>query len=241
MDKQLLLDFIEKYSLAGQIESVAWESTDKKLKTRLISDDKSLLGEITMHGVEEKEFDGRKLGFFKTSEFLKLLGVLQDKVSISLQIIGESAASISLVDENGTKAKFALSDLAVIPAVPNFKNIPKEFEISVKITPELASLFIKAVGAVTNVRMFTVHSTAKKTQFILGQTDVNTNNVMFDVETESSEAIDDCSFNADYFKKILNANKGANITFKVSKDGISVVECTSDAYSAKYYIVASAK
>jgi hypothetical protein len=241
MDKQLLLNFIEKYSLGGEIESVAWEASGKKLKTRLISDDKSLLGEVSINNFEEKEFEGRKLAFFKTSEFLKILGVLQDNVNISLQVIGESIASISLVDDKGTKTRFALSDLAVIPVVPNFKHIPSEFEISAKINPELATLFTKAVNALTDVRMFTVHSTAKKTQIILGQTDVNTNNVMFDIETESSAAIDDCSFNADLFKKILNANKGVDTTFKVSKEGLAVIECTSETYTAKYYLVSRSK
>ena len=44
MNKQNLLRFIQKYSLGGLIESVAWNAEGNKLMVRFISDDKTLLG-----------------------------------------------------------------------------------------------------------------------------------------------------------------------------------------------------
>ena len=46
MNKQNLLRFIQKYSLGGLIESVAWNAEGNKLMVRFISDDKTLLGEV---------------------------------------------------------------------------------------------------------------------------------------------------------------------------------------------------
>ena len=53
MEKQQLNRFVSKYNLAGLVESVKWESKDGSLNTSFISDDKSVLGNVSM-----KEFDG---------------------------------------------------------------------------------------------------------------------------------------------------------------------------------------
>ena len=52
MEKQSLNRFVSKYNLAGLVESVKWESKEGSLTTSFISDDKSVLGSVTM-----KEFD----------------------------------------------------------------------------------------------------------------------------------------------------------------------------------------
>ena len=52
MEKQSLNRFVSKYNLAGLVESVKWESKDGSLTTSFISDDKSVLGSVSM-----KEFD----------------------------------------------------------------------------------------------------------------------------------------------------------------------------------------
>ena len=53
MEKQKLNRFVQKYTLAGLVESVKWESKDGSLSTSFISDDKSVLGNVTM-----TEFEG---------------------------------------------------------------------------------------------------------------------------------------------------------------------------------------
>ena len=52
MEKQSLNRFVSKYNLAGLVESVKWESKDGSLTTSFISDDKSVLGSVSM-----KEFE----------------------------------------------------------------------------------------------------------------------------------------------------------------------------------------
>ena len=48
MNKTRITRFIQKYNLAGLVESVAWKAADGKLVTRFISDDKTVLGEIQL-------------------------------------------------------------------------------------------------------------------------------------------------------------------------------------------------
>ena len=65
MEKQKLNRFVQKYTLAGLVESVKWESKDGSLTTSFISDDKSVLGSVSM-----KEFDGSNatLGVYDTTK-----------------------------------------------------------------------------------------------------------------------------------------------------------------------------
>ena len=48
MNKIRLNRFIQKYNLAGLIESVTWKADGSKLVTKFISDDKTVLGELEL-------------------------------------------------------------------------------------------------------------------------------------------------------------------------------------------------
>ena len=49
MDKQKLTGFIEKYSLGNSIESVPWVIKNNTLTTDFVSEDRTLLGNITLN------------------------------------------------------------------------------------------------------------------------------------------------------------------------------------------------
>ena len=53
MNKSKFDGFINRYNLGGEIESVMIKSDKKNLSVRMISDDKTLLGDVT---VAEKDF-----------------------------------------------------------------------------------------------------------------------------------------------------------------------------------------
>jgi hypothetical protein len=238
MEKQLLLGFIEKYSLGNAIESVAWESSNQTLKTRFVLEgDKSVLGDITLNKFQSAGFDGYKVGIFATSKLVSLLSVLHDTFDMSLQVVGEKPIAINFSDEH-VKVHSALSDLAVIPSVPNIKHVPSTYEVTFKITSTFASDFIKAKNALPDVDTFTLHTSGKKAQIVFGATEVNTNNIIFNIETEELTPIDDIAFNAKIFKQILLANKDTEATFKISKEGLAVVEYSSESYLARYFLVA---
>jgi hypothetical protein len=72
MNKTRITRFIQKYNLAGLVESVAWKAADGKLITRFISDDKTVLGEIHL---DNFTFNAPELGVYTTSALNKLLSV----------------------------------------------------------------------------------------------------------------------------------------------------------------------
>ena len=48
MEKQKLNGFISRYNLGGEVESVMVNSTDGSVSVKMISDDKTLLGDVTV-------------------------------------------------------------------------------------------------------------------------------------------------------------------------------------------------
>ena len=53
MEKLKLDGFINRYNLGGEVESVMVNSTDDSMSVRMISDDKTLLGNVS---VKDSEF-----------------------------------------------------------------------------------------------------------------------------------------------------------------------------------------
>ena len=78
MNKTRITRFIQKYSLGGLVESVAWKAGDNKLTTRFISDDKTVLGEVELDNFS-----------FELGE-IKKKDKIVDKIDNNQRIIGYS-------------------------------------------------------------------------------------------------------------------------------------------------------
>ena len=137
MEKQKLNRFVSKYNLAGLVESVKWESKNGSLNTSFISDDKSVLGSVSM-----KEFDNSdsSFGVYDTTKLTKMLSVLGDAVDFSISDIEGKAVSLKFKD-GSTSVNYMLADLSVIPNVPDLKQLPN-FDVEIKLDSNFISKFI---------------------------------------------------------------------------------------------------
>jgi len=79
MKKASLEQFINRYNLGGEVESVKITSSDSEMKVSFISDDKTLLGEVTS---KEGEFPNGEFGVYTTSQLKALLGVLESSMDV---------------------------------------------------------------------------------------------------------------------------------------------------------------
>ena len=233
MNKAKLTRFIQKYSLGGLVESVAWKAGDNKLVTRFISDDKTVLGEIQL---DNFAFTSPDLGVYTTSALSKLLSVVGEDIELEAQEIEGKAVNIFVKSEN-TKVQFQLADLAVIPNVPDLKKLP-EFDIDINFDGAFIDKFIKAKNALSDVDTFTILTEKKELKIVLGYSNINSNRVVFVVDKDYSGDVKPISFSAKYLKEILTANKEAtSVVLKVSTQGISHVEFKIDDFNAKYFLV----
>jgi len=232
MEKQSLNRFVSKYNLAGLVESVKWESKEGSLTTSFISDDKSVLGSVSM-----KEFDGNdtSFGVYDTTKLTKMLSVLGDDVEFSINDIDSKPVSLKFKD-GSTSVNYMLADLSVIPNVPDLKQLPP-FNVEIKLDSNFISKFIKAKGALDE-NNFTFTCKDGKGQIILGFSNINTNRINIDVDCVCEGDIEPISFSATYLKEILVANKEAtDATLKISSQGLSHIHFEIDNYESNYYLV----
>jgi len=234
MEKQSLNRFVSKYNLAGLVESVKWESKDGSLSTNFISDDKSVLGTVSM-----SEFEGNnaEFGVYDTTKLTKMLSVLGNDVDFSISDIDGKSVSLRFKDKS-TSVNYMLADLSVIPNVPDLKQLP-DFNVEIKLDTTFISTFIKAKGALADENNFTFTCSEGKGSIILGYSNINTNRINIDVDcTCSTDKVDPISFSATYLKEILVANKEAtDATLKISSQGLAHISFSIDNYESNYYLV----
>ena len=234
MDKYKLTRFIDKYHLGGNVNAVVINSKGDTLSTRFITGDKALLGELEMNSWS---FQDTELGVYDTEQLSRLLGVLDDDVSLNLTQSGDKAIALEISDQY-SKVNFMLSDKSVINQPPALKGIP-EFQVSIKVDSNFIQRFISGKSALPDTDTFTVITSDDGVKLVIGYSSINTNRVTIPVETETYEDIDKVSFNANLFKDVLVANKECeSATLHVSEQGLAKINFKVDQYDATYYLVA---
>ena len=235
MQKDKLNRFIQKYNLGGNVNSVKWESSGNKLVTKFVTPDKSLLGEVV---VDKFGFEGAELGIYQTDQLQKLLNVLTDDINLSLKKVGDKAVSLK-VSDNATSVDYVLSDLTIIPQPPNLKHIP-DFGTQIKLDSNFINTFIKGKSALSDVDFFTIVNKDDNLSIVIGYASTNTNRVNIPVNSISNDIKDSISFNANFFKEILVANKECTeAIFEISTEGLAKLEFKVDDYTSTYFLVAS--
>lgn len=233
MEKQSLNRFVSKYNLAGLVESVKWESKDGSLTTSFISDDKSVLGTVTMN--EFNNYDS-EFGVYDTTKLTKMLSVLGNDVDFSISDIDGKPVSLKFKDSS-TSVNYMLADLSVIPNVPDLKQLPN-FNVKIDLDETFISKFIRAKGALPDENTFTLVCKDGKSQIVIGHSNINTNRITIDVEADCEGTVDPISFSATYLKEILVANKEAtDAVLNISSDGLSHIHFEVDNYVTDYYLV----
>jgi hypothetical protein len=234
MDKYKLTRFIDKYHLGGNVNAVVINSKGDTLSTRFITGDKALLGELEMNSWQFKDAE---LGVYDTEQLSRLLGVLDDDVSLNLTQSGDKAIALEISDQY-SKVNFMLSDKSVINQPPPLKGIP-EFQLQIKVDSNFIQRFISGKSALPDTDTFTVITSNDGVKLIIGYSSINTNRVTIPVETETYEDIDNVSFNANLFRDVLVANKECeSATLEVSEKGLSKINFKVDQYDVTYYLVA---
>ena len=235
MQKDKLNRFIQKYNLGGNVNSVKWDSKGNKLITKFVTPDKSLLGEVV---VDKFGFEDAELGIYQTDQLQKLLNVLTDDINLSLKKVGSKAVSLK-VSDNATSVDYVLSDLTIIPQPPNLKHIPN-FGTQIKLDSNFINTFIKGKSALSDVDFFTIVNKDDNLSVVIGYASTNTNRVNIPVNSISNDITDSISFNANFFKEILVANKECTeAIFEISTEGLAKLEYKVDDYKSTYFLVAS--
>jgi len=228
MKKASIESFINRYNLGGEVESVKITSSDSEMKVSFISDDKTLLGEVTS---KEGDFPNGEFGVYTTSQLKALLGVLESNVDV------DSTESYIKFSDKGTSVNYMLADLSVIPVVPDLKAVPP-MNVEITLDDEFTSKFIKSKGALSESDTFTFECNNNNGNIILGYSTINTNRISMKVDCKCDGDVAPISFSAKYLKEILNANRNSkSATLKISSQGLAHIQFETDNITSKYYLV----
>lgn len=235
MKKSSLSKFIDVYHLGGQIESVGWHSTAGVLSTDFVSANKNMIGSVITTG-DAIPCDDMSVGIYTTSQLKKMLNVLSSEISINPKVADDKVIALGLTDGD-INVRFMLADMTVIPRVPTMKNLP-DFELSIALTPEFASKFIRSASALSEATTFTVQTTEEAATVVINHANINTNTISLAVESNAHANIDDLTFSSELFTEMLRANsKFTDSSFELSSEGLARIKFVTDEYEVVYYLV----
>lgn len=239
MKKDILDTFIKKYNLGGNIENIKLvvDGTAKELRTCAITGDGNMIVDVKL--CEFTDLTDTEIGIFDTDKLKKILGVLGDEISITLNTKNNSVTSISFKCDK-IDAQFVTADLSVIPKSPSVKKLP-EFNAEIEFDSEFINKFIKAKNALNEVDNFTLMMNKKnKLELVIGHSLINSNKIVFETKTKNSKdsVSKQISFSANYLKDILtNNNDCDNTTLSVSDAGLAYLSFVKNNFVANYYLV----
>ena len=237
MNKAYLDRFISKYSLGDSVNSVVLNVNNEVLTTEFITLDKSLLGKVTL---DTFQFEDVQLGIYDTKQLASLLSVLNDDINLTVVKSQDKVVSVKFEDSYAS-INYMLSDLSVIPDVPQLKSVP-EFELSLKIDSLFITKFISGKNALAESETFTVLTDANtdSCKFVINYSAINTNRVNLPVTVDTFSDVGPLSFNAELFSKVLQANKECeSASMEISSKGLARASFKVDNYDAVYNLVAS--
>jgi len=228
MEKVKFDGFINRYNLGGEVESVMVKSEGTDLSVRMISDDKTLLGDVSVSGTD---FPNGEFGIYTTSQLKGLLSVLDNTIEV------EEVTGALKFSDKGTKMQYMLAAPSVIPAVPDLKALPP-FNVEITLNDEFVNKFIKSKGALSDADTFTFTCKDNKGEIILGYSSINSNRISISVDCKCDGDVEPIAFSAKYLKAILLANKGSNSSsLKISSQGLAHLNFVDGDYTSNYYLV----
>jgi hypothetical protein len=228
MEKVKFDGFINRYNLGGEVESVMVKSEGTNLSVRMISDDKTLLGDVSVSGTD---FPNGEFGIYTTSQLKGLLSVLDNTIKV------EEVTGALKFSDNGTKMQYMLAAPSVIPSVPDLKALPP-FNVEITLNDEFVNKFIKSKGALADADTFTFTCKDNKGEIILGYSSINSNRISISVDCKCDGDTDPIAFSAKYLKAILLANKGSNTSsLQISSQGLAKLAFTDGDFVSNYYLV----
>ena len=111
MQKVKIDRFINKYSLNGLVNTVRWQIKDKQLTTSFVTEDKSLMGSVS---VESTDIEDGLMGVYTTDQLQRLLNVLSDDIDISLVKIDDKCVKLKVKSSVASSADVWVSAVDTI-------------------------------------------------------------------------------------------------------------------------------
>ena len=240
MNKDHLVEIIEKYHLGGLTEKAKWIIKDNAVTINFATELKDCIGKLT----SPFEMEDIDLGVFNTTQFLKLVNIINDPFKIDLVTNHRIAMSLNISDSS-FDLSYHLADLGLITEGKLSLKLPEPV-ITLTLDDEFITKFIKAHNALEKVEMFSIKSRidAQKietVQFTIGLNDHYSNKIVFDQPTKKYAKLPKFHYRVNNFREILSTNKDNKINMEVYEMGIIKLTSISENVQIDYFLVSQNK
>lgn len=244
MKKEFLLNFIEKYYLNGNVESVIWESKDSNFSVRFNTTDKSMIGGLIMKGSDN--IPNGKFGIYTTGDLLNSINfMISENIDLDLVKIGSTGEYTNLFitdpDNKQKRIDYPLTETSIISPPGSLKQEP-DYNIEIIIDSSFVDDFLRGTNSIeaSNVSIKSLDN--EKCLFVFGYNEaVNSLNISFDAKIKKfNKDLNYIAFPVDYLKSILTNNKNMDSgVMYVSEMGLVKIVFVSKIYHATYFMVKS--
>jgi len=236
LKKNHIVDNIEKYYLNGLTKQVVWDIKGGKSTVEFATETKNAVGKVKF----DVPLPDGPLAIYSTDALLRLLAITSEEIQIELSKNNTGLVDKLKIQDNKFDLNYHLSDLSIIPEVPNVQSVDYDFKF--KVDDEFISGFLKAHNALEKTEDVTLNTTTTKqgenvVEIVLGERSQHSHKVKFTEMAEFTTQSDLIPFSANVLREILAANKGTEGQIEISNKGLMKLEFNSDESSAEYFVV----
>lgn len=249
MKLSTLASAIKKYYLAGLNETAIWkiDNFSKLIKIGTSTPNQVICAVIEIPFTDEIQTS--EFGVSDTTKLVKMIGVLNEEIVFSVNEDASKKVTSIGISSGEIDIQYVTADLKVIrdnKMVQVFKGPYPVFEVEILVDAEFVDNYLTAKSALNDGEyvVFQNNPTTSKLEMIFGQVHngnkaLNTSKIKISPKTTAEKFTlpAPLSFNAEYLRQILAANKGSDSAIlKLSSNTLGYVEYVSEGIKSVYHI-----
>lgn len=234
MKKTDFVNFVEKYALGATVESVIWQVKSNGCTVDFVSEDKTLLGTVTMD--KGMEIEDSEFGVYTTSELLKVVNIMDDSIDIEIKQIDGRPYNMNIKDKR-FKSIYVLAEKSIIPKSGKVKNLP-EFNVECTFDKNFIDDYLKAKNGLSTADAVAFEGHGDELKITVGFASSQTNRVSWAIKAKITGDLDTMPFSAEYLKAVLSANKDIkSARLQISSQGLMRIQCIHEKLVSEYFLV----
>ncbi|HQI44452.1 MAG TPA: hypothetical protein PLC59_00040 [Bacteroidales bacterium] len=246
MKKKELETFIRRYTIGGELNKVKWKysASEKILHTRGAVDNRSFVADVIMNDFDEFGSSDLTICIGDTEKVKGMMSPFEEDINLSINQQGDRILGFTMSDDNCQSYCAAADPASIDPVAKNLQDMP-EYHVEVPLTEDFLDKFLKAHGALKEVKDFSVGMNKKeKFEIVFGYSISNSNRIRITPDTDSvKNKLDTAlSFPIKNIAAIFKANDDIpDGILSINSHGIARVYFKNDKYICTYYQFANKK
>ena len=246
MKKEVLLTFIRRYTLGGELNKVKWKyiAADKTLHTRGAADNRSFVADVVLSDFTDFGPSDLTICIGDTEKVKGMMSPFGEDINLTINQQGDRILGFTVSDDDCQSYCTAADPTSIDPMAKNLQDVP-EYHVVVPLSEDFLEKFLKAHGALKDVKDFSVGMNKKGLfEVVIGYATSNSNRIRITPPTDPAKNKVDTalSFPIKNIAEVFKANSDIpGGTLSINSAGIARLYFKSDKYACTYYQFANKK